>query len=142
MKTLHIDLETYSSVNLQKSGVYRYCEADDFEILLFAYSADGEEVQVVDLAQGEAIPPDVLSALTDESVIKWGFNANEKNILEKDEIRLWTPYNNFTLVDLNEGKNEIVIKLLKRTENLKFTVGFRQYDGNHWHRSKWCTDLT
>lgn len=68
--------------------------------------------------------------------------VNEKNILEKDEIRLWTPYNNFTLVDLNEGKNEIVIKLLKRTENLKFTVGFRQYDGSHWHRSKWCTDLT
>lgn len=75
MKTLSIDIESYSSVNLQKSGVYRYCEADDFEILLFAYSADDGEVQVVDLAQGDAIPPDVLSAITDESVIKWAFNA-------------------------------------------------------------------
>lgn len=72
----------------------------------------------------------------------FSITVNEKNILEKDEIRLWTPYNNFTLIDLNEGKNEIIIKLLKRTENLKFTVGFRQYDGRHWHRSKWCTDLT
>lgn len=75
IKTLSCDIETYSSVNLAKSGVYRYCEADDFEVLLFGYSADGGEVHIVDLAQGERIPPDVISALSDESVIKCAFNA-------------------------------------------------------------------
>jgi len=55
MKFLGIDLETYSSANLIKSGVYRYCEAEDFEILLFGYSVDGGEVKVVDLARGEMI---------------------------------------------------------------------------------------
>ena len=68
MKTLSIDIETYSSANLQKSGVYRYVEALDFEILLFAYSVDGGEVQVVDLACDETIPADILGALTDEDV--------------------------------------------------------------------------
>lgn len=67
--------------------------------------------------------------------------VNDKKVLEKDEIRLWTPYNNFALVDLKEGKNEVTIKLLRRTENLKFSIGFRNYDGCHWHRSKWCIDL-
>ena len=52
MKTLSIDIETYSSINLQKAGVYRYVESSDFEILLFSYSSDGDEVKVVDLAQG------------------------------------------------------------------------------------------
>lgn len=68
--------------------------------------------------------------------------VNGKNVLEKDEMRLWTPYNNFTLAELNEGRNEIVIKLLRRSENLKFSVGFRQYNGEHWHKCKWCIDLT
>ena len=68
MKTLSIDIETYSSVNLVKSGVYRYVEAPDFSVLLFAFSADNGPVQVIDLACGETIPSDVLSALTDESV--------------------------------------------------------------------------
>lgn len=75
MKTLSIDIETFSSVNLQKSGVYRYSESEDFEVLLFAYSVDGQPVQVVDLTCGEVIPKDVLDALTDESVEKWAFNA-------------------------------------------------------------------
>lgn len=66
---------------------------------------------------------------------------NGENVIEKDEIRLWTPYNNFTLVDLKEGENEIVVKLLRRTEHLKFGMGFRIYDGNHWHRTKWHTDI-
>ncbi|EPI49846.1 hypothetical protein HMPREF1577_01316, partial [Gardnerella pickettii JCP8017A] len=75
MENLSIDLETFSSVNLGKCGVYKYAESDDFEILLFGYSVDGSEVQVVDLAQGETIPDTVLSALTDETVTKWAFNA-------------------------------------------------------------------
>lgn len=80
MKTISIDIETYSSVNLAKSGVYRYCESDDFEILLFSYSADGGEIYVIDLAQGEKIPIDVISALSDESVIKWAFNAQFERV--------------------------------------------------------------
>ena len=71
----------------------------------------------------------------------FSITINGKNILKKDEIRLWTPYNNFALVDLKEGKNEVMVKLLRRTETLKFSIGFRNYDGCHWHRSRWCTDL-
>lgn len=80
MKTLSIDIETYSSIPLQKSGVYRYVEADDFEILLFGYSVDSGPVQVVDLACGEHIPNDVLQALEDDDVIKWAFNATFERI--------------------------------------------------------------
>lgn len=80
MKTLSIDIETYSSTPLQKSGVYRYVEADDFEILLFGYSVDSGPVQVVDLACGEHIPKTILQALEDESVIKWAFNATFERI--------------------------------------------------------------
>lgn len=67
--------------------------------------------------------------------------VNGEDVLEKDEIRLWTPYNNFTLIDLKEGENEFIVKLLRRTESLKFSLGLRIYNGNHWHRSRWCTDL-
>jgi len=80
MKSLSIDIETFSSVNLAKSGVYRYVEAPDFEILLFGYSVDGGAVQVIDLACGENIPGDVITALTDETVTKWAFNANFERI--------------------------------------------------------------
>lgn len=76
MKRLSIDLETYSSVDLGKSGVYKYVESEDFEILLFAYSIDDGEVKVVDLASGEIIPEEILVALSDESIEKWAFNAN------------------------------------------------------------------
>ena len=75
MKTLSIDIETFSSCSLQKSGVYRYVEAPDFEILLFGYSVDAGPVKVIDLACGEKIPDDILDALTDETVIKSAFNA-------------------------------------------------------------------
>lgn len=75
MKTLEIDIETFSSVNLAKSGVYRYVEASDFEIILFGYSVDGGPVQVVDLACGEKIPGDVLTALTDDSITKFAHNS-------------------------------------------------------------------
>ena len=80
MKTLSIDIETYSSVSLQKSGVYRYVEAPDFEILLFGYSIDGAPVNVIDLTSGEKIPEDILDALTDDTVTKWAFNANFERI--------------------------------------------------------------
>ncbi len=80
MKTLSIDIETYSDVPLQKSGVYRYCESPNFEILLFGYSTDSGPVQVVDLACGEKIPADVLDALIDDTVTKWAFNASFERI--------------------------------------------------------------
>lgn len=80
MKRLSIDLETYSSVGLGKSGVYKYAESEDFEILLFAYSIDDGEVKVIDLASGEIIPEEILSALRDESVEKWAFNANFERV--------------------------------------------------------------
>ncbi|MBK8156305.1 MAG: DNA polymerase [Streptococcus sp.] len=80
MKNLEIDIETYSSINLQKSGVYRYVEADDFEIMLFGYSVDGSEVKVIDLMAGEKIPGDILDALTDEDITKWAFNAQFERV--------------------------------------------------------------
>ena len=80
MQTLSIDLETYSDQSLQKTGVYRYVESPDFEILLFAYSVDGGLVQQIDLACGEKIPPAILAALEDDKVTKWAFNANFERI--------------------------------------------------------------
>ncbi len=80
MKTLSIDIETYSSASLAKSGVYRYAEAPDFEILLFGYSVDGGSIQVVDLACGEKISPEVIDTLADETVTKWAFNANFERV--------------------------------------------------------------
>ena len=80
MKTISIDIETFSSVDLAKSGVYRYAESPDFEVLLFGYSVDGSAVSVVDLTSGEKIPSHILSALEDETVIKCAFNANFERI--------------------------------------------------------------
>ena len=80
MQTLSIDLETYSDQPLAKTGVYRYVESPDFEILLFAYSVDGGPVQQIDLACGEKIPPTILAALEDDKVTKWAFNANFERI--------------------------------------------------------------
>ena len=75
MRSLSIDMETFSSEDLTRSGVYRYAEAPDFRVLLFGYRADEGPVQVVDLESGEALPPAVLKALVDDSVVKWAFNA-------------------------------------------------------------------
>ena len=80
MKTLSIDIETYSDQPLAKTGVYRYVESPVFEILLFAYSVDGGSVQQVDLACGEQIPAEVIAALEDDFVTKWAFNANFERI--------------------------------------------------------------
>ena len=80
MHEIHCDIETYSSVDLTKTGVYKYAEAPDFEILLFGYAVDDEPVQVVDLAQGESIPPEILAALQDPTVGKWAFNAQFERV--------------------------------------------------------------
>lgn len=80
MKNLEIDIETYSSVDLKKCGVYKYAESPDFEILLFGYSVDGGVVRTVDLACGERFPREILDALLDKKVIKWAFNAQFERI--------------------------------------------------------------
>ena len=80
MKTLSLDLETYSGVDLGKSSVYRYAESPDFDVLLLGYSVDGGEARVIDLAQGERIPSDVIGALTDGRVRKWAFNAQFERV--------------------------------------------------------------
>ena len=80
MNHISLDIETYSSVDLNKSSVYRYSEAPDFEILLLGYSVDDGPVQVVDLASGERIPEEIFAALTDERVTKWAFNANFERV--------------------------------------------------------------
>jgi DNA polymerase len=80
VKTISIDIETFSDVDLGKCGVYKYSESPAFEILLFGYSVDGGPVKVVDLACGEKIPEDILDALTDDTVLKWAFNANFERV--------------------------------------------------------------
>ena len=80
LNNISIDIETYSDVNLSKCGVYKYAESPGFEILLFGYAINGGEVSVIDLAQGEKIPPEILDALTDDSVIKWAFNASFERV--------------------------------------------------------------
>lgn len=80
IKTLSIDLETFSDVDLSKCGVYKYAESPNFEILLFGVSVNGGDVVVYDIANGEKIPEEILAALTDNSVIKWAFNANFERV--------------------------------------------------------------
>lgn len=87
MEYLHIDLETYAEVDLSKCGVYRYSEDTTFEILLFGYSVDGGRVRVIDLASGEQIPEDILSALLDDNILKWAFNAQFERICLSNYLR-------------------------------------------------------
>ena len=67
--------------------------------------------------------------------------VNQQLVMERDEIRLWTPYNNYQVMQLKKGCNTIVIKLLKRTSNMEFSVGYRRYEGEHFHRKRWITDM-
>lgn len=87
MRTLSIDIESFSSNDLNKCGVYKYVQAPDFDILLFGYAVDGGAVKVVDLAAGEEIPEDILAALSDESITKWAFNSNFERICLSEWLR-------------------------------------------------------
>ena len=89
MNEILMDIESFSSVDLTKAGVYRYAESPDFTVLLFAYSVDGGEVQVVDLACGEEIPADIVAALSDDSVIKWSYNNNFERISLSNYFGTW-----------------------------------------------------
>ena len=91
INTLSLDLETYSDVDLNKCGVYKYAQSPAFEILLFGVSVNGGEVQVYDLAQGEAVPMDIIKALTDDSVLKWAFNASFERVCLSVWLRRYYP---------------------------------------------------
>lgn len=91
IKTISIDIETYSDVDLQRCGVYKYVQSPEFEVLLFGYSVNGAEVKVVDLAQGETIPDEILMALTDEKIIKWAFNAQFERICLSAYLQKYYP---------------------------------------------------
>lgn len=87
MNSISIDIETFSSNDLSKCGVYKYVEAPDFDILLFGYAVDGGEVIVVDLAEGEEIPVEILAALADENITKWAFNSNFERVCLSEWLR-------------------------------------------------------
>ena len=87
MRSLHIDIETFSEADLPKTGVYRYAEDPSFEILLFGVSIDDGPVRVYDLTQEESIPPEILDALMDNSVTKWAFNAQFERICISRHLR-------------------------------------------------------
>ena len=89
MKSIEIDIETYSDVDLYKCGVYKYSSSPNFEILLFGYSVDGGDVKVADLACGEEIPAEILAALSDESVTKWAFNAMFERVCLSNYLGEW-----------------------------------------------------
>ena len=89
MRNLSIDIETYSDVDLSKCGVYKYASSPAFEVLLFGYAADGGDVRVVDLACGEQIPEEVISALSDTSVTKWAFNAMFERVCLSNFLGEW-----------------------------------------------------
>lgn len=89
---LEVDIETYSDVDLIKCGIYAYADSPAFEVLLFAYSFDRGETQVIDLAQGEELPAEVAEAVIDDSVVKTAFNANfERTCLSKHFGRYLSP---------------------------------------------------
>ena len=89
MKSIEIDIESYSDVDLYKCGVYKYSSSPNFEILLFGYSVDGGDVKVVDLACGEEIPAEILATLSDESVTKWAFNAMFERVCLSNYLGEW-----------------------------------------------------
>ena len=84
-----LDLETYSSAPLPRCGVYRYCDAPDFEILLFSYAFDDEPVQTIDLASGETLPKEVISALEDPGIIKVAYNAQFERVCLSRYLGHW-----------------------------------------------------
>ena len=91
IKTISIDIETYSSIDLVKCGVYKYAESPDFEILLFAYSVNEGDVCVVDVASGEEVPEEILAALADDSVEKWAYNAQFERVCLSSWLRRHHP---------------------------------------------------
>lgn len=105
IQSLSIDLETYSNVDLKKSGVYPYAESSDFEILLFAYAVNEGEVQVVDIACGEEVPDEILQALTDDTVTKWAYNCQFERVCLSYWLRRNYPqyFSSYSIVEDSVG---------------------------------------
>ena len=99
-------IETFSSNDLSKCGVYKYAKAPDFDILLFGHAIDGGEVIVVDLTAGEEIPVEVLAALADENITKWAFNSNFERICLSEWLRRNHPeyFDSYSVDDDTVGK--------------------------------------
>lgn len=91
INSLSLDLETFSDVDLNKCGVYKYTQSSAFEILLLGVSVNGGEVQVYDLTQGETVPVEIIKALTDDSVLKWAFNASFERVCLSVWLRRYYP---------------------------------------------------
>lgn len=91
MKTISLDIETYSSTDITKSGVYRYAESDDFEILLLSYSIDGGDIKTVDLASGDVIPDEIIRALASDEVEHWAYNSSFERICLSAWLRKNSP---------------------------------------------------
>ena len=91
IKVMSIDLETFSDVDIKKSGVYKYAGSPNFEILLFAFSIDGSDVEVIDLASGEELPEWIIDAIVSDTVTKWAFNATFERICLSNYIRTHYP---------------------------------------------------
>ncbi len=91
IKVMSIDLETFSDVDIKKSGVHKYAGSPNFEILLFSYSIDGSDVEVIDLASGEKIPEWIIDAIVSDTVTKWAFNATFERICLSNYIRTHYP---------------------------------------------------
>lgn len=101
INSLSLDLETFSDVDLNKCGVYKYAQSQVFEILLFGVSVNGGEVRVYDLAQGETVPVEIIKALTDDSVLKWAFNASFERVCLSVWLRRYYPQH-FCSYSINE----------------------------------------
>ena len=137
MKTISIDLETYSDVDLQKCGVYKYAQSENFEILLFGYSVDGGEVSVVDIAQGEIIPDEIIKALADERVIKWAFNASFERVCLSEYLRKYyekdfISYSIKLQKKIYKSSITLIIKIWKRWQKNMERLLFRK---NTWKRN-------
>lgn len=124
MKNISIDIETFSDVDLNKCGVYKYTESDKFEILLFGHSVDGGEVCVTDLACGETIPDEILKALTDEKVTKWAFNASFERICLSKYLRT-----NYPQYFKSYNSDDIALKRYLNPASWKCTMVWSAYMG-------------
>ena len=124
MKNISIDIETFSDVDLNKCGVYKYTESDEFQILLFGYSVDGGEVCVTDLACGETIPDEILKTLTDEKVTKWAFNASFERICLSKYLRT-----NYPQYFKSYNSDDIALKRYLNPESWKCTMVWSAYMG-------------
>ena len=119
---LSIDIETYSDIDLTRSGVYAYAEDKSFEILLFAYAFNDEEVKVIDLARGEKIPNSIIRAIEDEAVIKTAFNANFERVCLSKYLRKDLKANSWRCTMVHAASLGLPLSLEKVAEVLRLDI--------------------